>query len=641
MPKATPALSEERQQALDALRASIRENERDYHEHFLKVKHKSNLVTDFTLNVPQRFLEKLYEIQIAMSLPLRWALIKYRQLGSTKYFNGKVHTRAISRPGHTAVITAHRKKRAQQNLRLQKQHLNDLPEEIRPHLAADNTEELYLDELDVTITCLAASDPEAVRGDTINTWLGTEWTFWGVKGASFNQIFDAGMQAVPDLPDTMVVFEATANGQADESYDFYQGAKNGVNGFTPIFLCWFHDPNYERPFHKHPEARSWAEARYLRDKCTDCNRARWEWAKMFLTDKLRDRKERYNLTWEQIHWYWHDLNQRLRGDELKMMQEYPCSDTEAFIASGTPLFDGDLISRVSDICRLGKLFDLPTGSESFEELMPNPELIRDKQPYLEIWLRPRGDKQYVIPADCSMGQAHSHPSAFYVVEVESQEVAAAVHGRIEPEPYAEIIARVGTIYNTAIAAPEREYMGTAVIQRLQQLNYPNLHQSFKLTPKGWEETQVMGFTTNAQSRPLFIAAGRKPFNSHKGNPEYLARMVKDKMLLGELSRFTSDNLAKKGQHADRAIAWMIGQLICHQEKGIEVTEADPNAEIERAAAAQAKRRTQRPKVQNETYSEFMANRKAFMKAQAMPYAESGDYAAYGDEDDDEDYKILE
>ena len=51
-------------------------------------------------------------------------------------------------------------------------------------------------------------------------------------------------QAVPNKPGTAVFVESTANGVSGIFYDLWKGAVDGTNGYVPVFIPWFLDPEY-------------------------------------------------------------------------------------------------------------------------------------------------------------------------------------------------------------------------------------------------------------------------------------------------------------------------------------------------------------------------------------------------------------
>ena len=51
-------------------------------------------------------------------------------------------------------------------------------------------------------------------------------------------------QAVPNKKGTAIFVESTANGVSGIFYDLWKGAVDGTNGYVPVFIPWFMDPEY-------------------------------------------------------------------------------------------------------------------------------------------------------------------------------------------------------------------------------------------------------------------------------------------------------------------------------------------------------------------------------------------------------------
>jgi hypothetical protein len=53
--------------------------------------------------------------------------------------------------------------------------------------------------------------------------------------------------AVPDVPESMVVIESTARG---DNYfkELWDAAEDGRLNYEPLFIPWFEHPDYVRPF---------------------------------------------------------------------------------------------------------------------------------------------------------------------------------------------------------------------------------------------------------------------------------------------------------------------------------------------------------------------------------------------------------
>lgn len=656
-------LGRTKKETLDEFWDEVHKNERLYHEECIRIVAKNGKLVNFKLRPPQEVNESYYQMCQAHSIPIRLLESKYRQLGNTTYWSGVIHRRIMSRRNHIAHIVAHRKNRVKKVLRLQKSFIKHLPAHLRPEIETDNQESLILSDRGSQVSTSSATDPEGIRGDTIHDELLTEAAYYGDKGGSFKALLTSGLEAVPEphvLWDTMVVAESTGNGQDEEFCEFYTAAEAGENSWIAKFLVWFDDPECEMSFHVDPLTKQcvhlpdakgsslveqWAHLRALRDNCKVCHQLRMNFKGAILEKDadLNGRKARFGLNYEQCHFYWTKL-MKANGDRLKIQQEYPCTWQESFIASGTPVFDVQLLTRIKDHQKPGKLYELPMDCVEFKDMTPNSQLRRGKEPYVEVWAKPDINKTYVIPADSSEGKEKSNPSSALVYELESMRIVAELHGRIEPDPYGDYLMRLGNMYNVALLGPERQYSGVAVLNKILQDNYPNLYQKHRLTAAGWEETDTPGWDTNVQTKPWIIGVMRNLLHAFRDNPEHLAHLLPSAALIDDMMKFTRGKMqttrAKYGSEDDRVMAAMIGLGICHQELGLGLGEQLVSGVVKTKKKDPAQSRPEKKKVENVDYASHKRQMAKFMGGSGGDDDDSS--GIVGDfDDDDDDYEYDE
>jgi hypothetical protein len=115
----------------------------------------------------------------------------------------------------------------------------------------------------------------------------------------------------------MILIESTANGKAgfgETFYAYWTEAVEGRNQFTPIFISWLMDPVSRMD----PEAND----------VTNRN----------LDPEEQELVEVHGADLEQISWRRWAIPNRCQGYTDKFHQEYPTTDQEAFISTGTPAF---------------------------------------------------------------------------------------------------------------------------------------------------------------------------------------------------------------------------------------------------------------------------------------------------------------
>jgi hypothetical protein len=161
----------------------------------------------------------------------------------------------------------------------------------------------------------------AGRGDTFHHLHCSEVPMWADAG----ETLASAQQAVPAKPGTSIILESTAKGAVGEFYDLWRASEAGRSDYVPFFAPWFWDPEYVLEF---PSAD--AEAAFAR------------------TLDLVERRlvEAHRLTMPQLAWRRWKIRNDLQGSAAKFRQEYPSTATEAFLTTGTPVFDADAIEAL-------------------------------------------------------------------------------------------------------------------------------------------------------------------------------------------------------------------------------------------------------------------------------------------------------
>lgn len=146
------------------------------------------------------------------------------------------------------------------------------------------------------------------RGNTIQSLHGSEVAFW----ASPDDIITGLFNTVPDLPNTSVILESTANGAGTFFHNMAAAGLVDTPGtmYETVFCPWFWQPEYA----------SQVPPNFKRD------------------DAEQELVELYGLTDEQLAWRRRKLHSECHGVLWKFQQEYPCCYQEAFATSGDFLF---------------------------------------------------------------------------------------------------------------------------------------------------------------------------------------------------------------------------------------------------------------------------------------------------------------
>jgi hypothetical protein len=83
------------------------------------------------------------------------------------------------------------------------------------------------------------------RGETITQAHLSELGFWPPSNAK--ELFNGLMQAVPNTPEHPCSSRARPMVLPGIFYELWHGAVKGENGYIPLFIPWFMDPEYRSP----------------------------------------------------------------------------------------------------------------------------------------------------------------------------------------------------------------------------------------------------------------------------------------------------------------------------------------------------------------------------------------------------------
>lgn len=209
------------------------------------------------------------------------------------------------------------------------------------------------------------------------------------------------------------------------------------------------------------------------------------------------------LTPQQLWWRRNIILEDYSGDVARFNRDYPKDDVSCFVASGNPVFTGQVAERLNDMLQMAK------AGERYEVLLDMGEykMVEKKfTGWLEVWKGPTVGHRYVIGADL----ANSGPClyAFVVVDRNTGEHVAQYVGRPEQTEFADYIAAAAAIYKPAIVGIERN-LGQGVIDYMLR-HYPwvDLYTqvqkySFK-TLQDSEPAASIGWWTSSMTRPILV-----------------------------------------------------------------------------------------------------------------------------------------
>lgn len=514
----------------------------DYIESCLKIKTKSGTVVPFRLNDAQRKLYAVAKRQQDAGKPVRLIILKARQLGFSTLTEGLIFHACATRKNVNALIVAHREDATANLFRMSKLFYDELPAPVKPMLRASNAQELVFENpsklrserearpgLRSRIRCATAGGRGIGRSDTLQCVHLSEYAFWP-DGADGKASTLAGiLQAVPSLPGTMVVIESTANGFEDFK-ERWDAAVAGENDFEPVFFAWFENPDYSMPVVPGTE---------------------W-------TPEERDLKAAYQLTDEQLQWRRWCIANNCGGSLDMFRQEYPASPGEAFLHSGTGVFDNEQI-----VLRLERLPE-PAGRGEFTD----GEWTESETGAITLYELPEDGVPYVLGGDTA-GEGSDYFTAIVIDNV-SGRIAAKLRQKYSEPEYVRQIDALGRFYNNALVAIETNF-STYPVMKLQEMEYPNQYSREREDTYTRQMKKSYGFRTDRQSRPRAIANLVEVFSSH---PEWFT----DRELLEEMLTFCYNEdhrpEALAGKHDDLVMGAAITYAVRHQQRMTVLTEPE-------------------------------------------------------------------
>ena len=514
----------------------------DYIESCLKIKTKSGTVVPFRLNDAQRKLYAVAKRQQDAGKPVRLIILKARQLGFSTLTEGLIFQACATRKNVNALIVAHREDATANLFRMSKLFYDELPAPVKPMLRASNAQELVFENpsklrserearpgLRSRIRCATAGGRGIGRSDTLQCVHLSEYAFWP-DGADGKASTLAGiLQAVPSLPGTMVVIESTANGFEDFK-ERWDAAVAGENDFEPVFFAWFENPDYSMPVVPGTE---------------------W-------TPEERDLKAAYRLTDEQLQWRRWCIANNCGGSLDMFRQEYPASPGEAFLHSGTGVFDNEQI-----VLRLERLPG-PAGRGEFAD----GEWTESETGAITLYELPEEGVPYVLGGDTA-GEGSDYFTAIVIDNVTGR-IAAKLRQKYSEPEYVRQIYALGRFYNDALVAIETNF-STYPVMKLQEMEYPNQYSREREDTYTRQMRKSYGFRTDRQSRPRAIANLVEVFSSH---PEWFT----DRELLEEMLTFCYNEdhrpEALAGKHDDLVMGAAITYAVRHQQRMTVLTEPE-------------------------------------------------------------------
>lgn len=472
--------------------------------------------------------------------------------------------------------------------------INGIKYTIAPFAGTTNIKEIP--ERGCRITVGTAVKPETVRSQDLKMVHFSEEAFYPATESNNPELLEASIiSAIPKVSHTLIVRESTANGVGDYFYEQWQKAKAGETTYTPIFAPWYMIKLYEELFngyyYLHNGRRKKGTVSEFISTMTD-----YEW-------NLWNNHE--ECTFENLNW--RRMMAATMPNEIKMKQEYPSDDIEAFQDSGSPVFKADDVEALRKDCCLpvavGDLVSKCAPEIAVVEPKRRKEILEDIRfvvdteatrhvlegdaklrllkgtNKLHIWEYPdttqRISNRYIVMFDPQKGVTDSADygvikviDRYWMMYGEEPKVVALFYGHKDKDITIWIATQVAKWYNNALLVVESNTYDSDVKEDDAEFIFDTIAEYYdnlySRTPadKIVEGAPIKyGFNTNRNTKPMII-------NHYIALIRERAYIERDEETLNEARVYETkkdgSTGAKQGKHDDRLMATMIGLYVCYQ-----------------------------------------------------------------------------
>tara|TARA_R100001015_G_C4634218_1_gene200305 strand:- start:3874 stop:5463 length:1590 start_codon:yes stop_codon:yes gene_type:complete len=153
----------------------------------------------------------------------------------------------------------------------------------------------------------------------------------------------------------------------------------------------------------------------------------------------------------------------------------------------------------------------PDDIALIEQNVTDPKYRTGFDRNLWIWEQYNPECSYLLVADVARGDGADY-SVFHILNLDTMEVVAEYQGKPSLDMYANVLLQSGKEYGNCLLVVENIGIGISVLEKLIDLQYPNLYYSVKGSHDFVESHQgetsnsaVPGFTTSSKTRPLIVA----------------------------------------------------------------------------------------------------------------------------------------
>ena len=447
----TPETIKKIKEAKETFVSHYSEDPQGFIEKFVQIIHyKTNDSVPFILNRAQQKVIKEY-------LESNWlAVPKARQLGITTLTNALALHHALFTNNAFVLCLAVKNANAEENLGRIRSMFGTMPKWVQVLLLDWNDKDHFSNKSQwtfrsrifdtvSTVEVASAASEDSTRGKRVTFAHWTETAFSDVA----NAVFTSMSPSLRRRPDSKMILESTGNGASGFYYEVCMGKKDG---FTPVFLGWFEDNDYQKEGSLDSDEREQMEA--------------------ILGVPVGD------LTDPQLLWY---RETAASMGVAECNQEYPNTIEQVFLSTNRSFFSVNAIQKMEDGVPLHFL------------QVDGTYLQRSTHGPCQVYHTPNPEFEYLISCDASEGVLD--PTSIQGFDPDGNEVFHW-HEKLRPDVIADVLVRLGNHYNKALLVVESNGVGQVVLNDLRRkFFYPNIFQ----------DEGKLGVRTSVANKPVMLS----------------------------------------------------------------------------------------------------------------------------------------
>jgi len=328
----------------------------------------------------------------------------------------------------------------------------------KPKVSVDNVNELRFEE-----TNSGMYVGLEIRGDTPNNLHIAE-----AAHIPDQDRITATLGSVPNIETgSNITAESTANGVGDWFHETCIEAEEKLGDFELMFFPWFHNE-----FNRRTPPSDWYP-----DQPT---------AKM--ADLV---KKRLNIVLDREQLFWWE-RKKLEQKQL-MEQEFPTFLETAFLMSGRPAFDPEILALIQ-----------PKPHIKLRVVRAGDEFTGIRLHEVRLWAEPKPGRRYVVVIDPSEGTGNDDAAITVWDTLTLEQVAEFNSNSVPLSDLDQIGIDLAIYFNNGLLVIERNNHGHAVIENAKRRSYPNIYGVEITDEKTKRKSKKLGFLTDARSRDVAL-----------------------------------------------------------------------------------------------------------------------------------------